>query len=200
MNGWWVEATVQPLDRRGGGDAIGIRIHSRTTRLSELLTAMFGHAAWHKWFVCPSLFSRSDNALRRGGLCDSVRAMIRPGMIGALLCLVLLPGLALAADDPTADACHQRDTTIAIMDCVNGLTAQWDKRLNTAYQAALKASESAARKDGLVRAERAWLAFRSANCGWYDAQEGTIREIAGADCMLDMTRGRATELEDAMKP
>ena len=75
-----------------------------------------------------------------------------------------------------------------------------DKRLNAGYQAALKASESAARRDGLVHAERAWLAFRSANCGWYDAQEGTIREIAGADCMLDMTKARATELEDALKP
>ena len=70
------------------------------------------------------------------------------GAIGALLWLVL-PGLALAADDPAADACHQKDTTVAIMDCLNGLTAQWDKRLNAGYQAALKASESAARRDGL---------------------------------------------------
>ena len=115
------------------------------------------------------------DALRWGGLCDSVRAMIRPGMIGALLCLVLLPGLALAADDPAGDACHQKDTTIAIMDCVNGLTAQWDKRLNTAYQAALKASESAARKDGLVRAERAWLAFR-----WQTAAGMTRRKAPSA--------------------
>jgi uncharacterized protein YecT (DUF1311 family) len=120
-------------------------------------------------------------------------------MIGTLLCLVL-PGLALAAEDSAAEACHQKGTTVAIMECLNGLTAQWDKRLNTGYQAALKASESAVRKDGLVRAERAWLAFRTANCGWYDAQEGTIRLIAGADCMLDMTKARATELEDALKP
>lgn len=125
--------------------------------------------------------------------------MIRPGMISALLWLAL-PGLALAADDPAADACHRKDTTVAIMDCLNGLTAQWDKRLNAAYQAALKASESPARKNGLVRAERAWLAFRTANCGWYDSQEGTIRMIAGADCMLDMTKTRAVELDDALKP
>ena len=65
------------------------------------------------------------------------------GAIGALLWLVL-PGLALAADDPAADACHQKDTTVAVMDCLNGLTAQWDKRLNAGYQAALKASESEA--------------------------------------------------------
>ncbi len=125
--------------------------------------------------------------------------MFRPGVAAALIWLAL-QGAGKAADDPAADACHQKDTTVAIMDCLDGVTAQWDKRLNAAYQAALKASESAARKEALIRAERAWLAFRSANCGWYDAQEGTIREIAGADCMLDMTRGRTVELEDALKP
>ena len=140
----------------------------------------------------------STDALLMGGLRDSVRPLSIGNDRRAALPRAV-PGLALAADDPAVDGCHQKDTTIAIMDCVNGLTAQWDKRLNTAYQAALKASESAARKDGLVR-RKAWLAFRSANCGWYDAQEGTIREIAGADCMFDMTRGRATELEEAMKP
>jgi len=129
----------------------------------------------------------------------SIRTMIQPGIIAALLWLAL-PAVAQAADDPAAEACHRKDTTVAIMDCLNGLTAQWDKRLNAAYQAALKASESQTRKEALIRAERAWLAFRTANCGWYDAQEGTIREIAGADCMLDTTKGRAAELEDALKP
>jgi uncharacterized protein YecT (DUF1311 family) len=123
-----------------------------------------------------------------------------------LSCVVLtllwlaLPVPARAADDPAETACHNKDTTVAIMDCLGGLAGKWDKRLNAAYQAALKASESPARKDALIGAERAWLAYRKANCGWYDAQEGTIREVAGAQCMLDMTRGRAVELEDASKP
>jgi uncharacterized protein YecT (DUF1311 family) len=64
----------------------------------------------------------------------------------------------------------------------------------------LKASENETQKNALLRAERAWLAYRTANCGWYDAHEGTIREIYAADCMLDMTRARAVELEEALKP
>ncbi len=119
--------------------------------------------------------------------------------VAALLWLAL-PALGRAADDPAENACHNKDTTVDIVECLNGLTGRWDKRLNQAYQNALKASESAPRKVSLLRAERAWLQFRSENCGWYDAQEGTIREIAGADCMLSMTRRRATELEDALKP
>ena len=117
----------------------------------------------------------------------------------AFLCLAR-PGLAAAADDPAETACRQKDTTVAIMDCLQGVAGQWDKRLNTAYQAALKASESQARKEALIRAERAWLAYRNANCDWYDAQEGTIREVEGAGCMLDMTKARAAELEQAAQP
>jgi uncharacterized protein YecT (DUF1311 family) len=117
-----------------------------------------------------------------------------------LLLLVFLPVLGRAADNPAETACHQNESTVDISQCLQKLTGQWDTRLNTAYQAVLKASENDARKTDLVQAERAWLAFRKANCGWYDAHEGTIREIYAADCMLDMTRARAIELEDALKP
>ena len=118
----------------------------------------------------------------------------------ALLLATCAPAVGLAADDPAEVSCHQKGSTLDISDCLQGLTAQWDKRLNTAYRAASTASESAARKTALLQAERAWLKFRTANCGWYDAQEGTIREIEAADCMLDMTRDRAVELEQAMRP
>jgi uncharacterized protein YecT (DUF1311 family) len=118
----------------------------------------------------------------------------------ALLFWLVLPGLCQAAADPAETACHNKATTIDIAECVGDLTAQWDKRLNRAYQAAQKASENADRKTALTRAERAWLLYRSENCGWYGAVEGTIRQIAGADCMLDMTRSRTLELEAALQP
>jgi uncharacterized protein YecT (DUF1311 family) len=117
-------------------------------------------------------------------------------LFGMLLAIAALPGKAGAADDPAETACHQRETTVGIMDCLVALSGQWDKRLNAAYQAALKDSESDARKQALIRAERAWIAYRQANCGWYDAQQGTIREVEGADCIMHMTRDRAVELEN----
>jgi uncharacterized protein YecT (DUF1311 family) len=124
---------------------------------------------------------------------------MRPALL-ALLLSAGLPIAGLAAEDPAETACHQRESTIDISDCLQRLTAQWDKRLNAAYQATFKASENEAQKNALLRAERAWLAYRTANCGWYDAHEGTIREIYAADCMLDMTRARAVELEESLKP
>lgn len=132
------------------------------------------------------------------GRPDKIAAM--RSLLVALLLSVWLPVMGRAADDPAETACHQKESTVDISDCLQKLTGQWDKRLNKAYQAALKASENDARKSGLLQAERAWLAFRKANCGWYDAQEGTIREIYAAGCMLNMTRARAVELEDALKP
>ena len=87
-----------------------------------------------------------------------------------------------------------------ITDCVQKLTGEWDKRLNNAYRAAQKAPENDARKTGLLQAQRAWLAYRTANCGWYGAVDGSIRQIYFVDCMLDMTRARALELDSASKP
>ena len=125
--------------------------------------------------------------------------MQHPLIFAAAFCFAL-PGVSLAADDPAKIVCHQRETTVDIMECLNGLTVQWDKRLNTVYQGALEASESGDRHTALAQAERAWLAFRKDNCGWCGAQEGTIREVAGAQCMLTMTRDRATELEASLRP
>jgi uncharacterized protein YecT (DUF1311 family) len=130
---------------------------------------------------------------------ENSEVIMRSAALAPLLA-TCAPALCLAAgDDPAETSCHQKNGTIDISDCLQGLTARWDKRLNTAYQAASKASKSAARKTALLHAEKAWLKFRTANCGWYDTQEGTIREIEAADYMLDMTRNRAVELEQALR-
>jgi uncharacterized protein YecT (DUF1311 family) len=102
-----------------------------------------------------------------------------------------------AAEDPAEAACGRKATTVEISECLMDQVPKWDARLNQAYKAAMAASENDARKASLIKAERAWLAYRTENCGWYGAQEGTIRQIAGAQCMLSMTRDRALELEMA---
>jgi uncharacterized protein YecT (DUF1311 family) len=112
--------------------------------------------------------------------------------------MLIVPGLA-QAQDAEADACHQKQTTIDITQCLVTLTAKWDTRLNAAYKAAMNASDSEARKAALVRAEVAWIKYRDENCGWYGARQGTIRQIFAADCLLTMTKARAAELEEAIR-
>ena len=98
-------------------------------------------------------------------------------------------------------------TTIGITDCILAETREWDAILNEQYSATQQANEAADaggqspvmdRSDALREAQRAWIAFRDADCGARYAmwQDGTIRTIVGANCHLTMTAQRAIELRD----
>ena len=98
-------------------------------------------------------------------------------------------------------------TTLGISDCIVLETTAWDAILNEEYAAtqALNAELDDAqpppildRTDALRDAQRAWIAFRDADCTARYAmwQDGTIRTIVGANCQLTMTAQRALELRD----
>lgn len=103
--------------------------------------------------------------------------------------------LAAHARGPGEPASCDGVSTPEIVDCVNAKTAQWDKRMNAAYQKALKADEPR-RQEQLRTAQRLWIQFRDANCLYFDMGEGTIARIDAAECMRNMTEARARELED----
>jgi uncharacterized protein YecT (DUF1311 family) len=73
-----------------------------------------------------------------------------------------------------------------------------DQRLNTAYKA-LQACIDDAQRQPLLAAERLWVQYRDANCGFYGVQDGSIRQVQAAECIRSMTEDRARELEKAMK-
>jgi uncharacterized protein YecT (DUF1311 family) len=106
---------------------------------------------------------------------------------------VLLPA-AYARDPGEPKSCDGMSTP-DIVECVNFKTAQWDKRMNAAYQRALKEGE-APRQEQLRTAQRLWIQFRDANCTYFFMGEGTIARIDGAECVRNMTEARAHELED----
>jgi uncharacterized protein YecT (DUF1311 family) len=115
---------------------------------------------------------------------------------------LLFLAAVMAALAPAADARDHGEpascdgvSTPEIVDCVNAKTAQWDKRMNAAYQRALKADEPR-RQEQLRTAQRLWIQFRDANCLYFDMGEGTIARIDAAECMRNMTEARARELED----
>ena len=101
-----------------------------------------------------------------------------------------------------ADACLAggSETTVAIVNCIQKETVIWDQILNTEYQAvrgALKAQDPAL-GDVLRGAQRAWIAYRDAECGLEFERwgGGTIRHIVIANCMMLETAERAIELRD----
>jgi len=86
--------------------------------------------------------------------------------------------------------------TMEMVECLKARTAQWDKRMNTAYQKAMQDAVPK-QKDQLRTAQRLWIQYRDANCLYYGLGEGTIARIDAGECMRNMTQARAKELEEA---
>lgn len=104
-----------------------------------------------------------------------------------------------------AGACQDagNDTTLGIGMCIQSETAAWDAILNREYQSVRAAFQGRAAQgvplpDLLRDAQRAWIAYRDAECGLAYARwaDGSIRTIVGANCMMVMTAQRALELRD----
>lgn len=115
----------------------------------------------------------------------------------AVLVLMALPAMA-AMFGPGYQPCGDKPSTLDIVACVEAKTKVADQRLNAAYKA-LQARIDPAQRQPLLAAQRLWVQYRDANCGFYGAQEGTIREVQAAECLRSMTEDRAQELEKAMK-
>ncbi len=100
-------------------------------------------------------------------------------------------------------------STYGMVRCTAAETMVWDRFLNEIYQdqmAGLKAMDAeeakhfpefANRADALRTAQRAWIAFRDGECGLEYALwgAGSMRQIAGAACHLEMTADRVIALE-----
>ncbi|MGD9614786.1 MAG: lysozyme inhibitor LprI family protein [Alphaproteobacteria bacterium] len=120
-----------------------------------------------------------------------------------LLAVLLAAGLAAHPAEaemfgPAYSPCGDRPDTFAIVACVQAKTKAADRRLNAAYKA-LQARIDPSQRQPLLAAQRLWVQYRDANCEFYGAQEGTIRQIQAAECLRAMTDDRARELEQAMK-
>ena len=110
--------------------------------------------------------------------------------VAALLALVSAAQAADQGDpEPSCDG-----NTFQMVECLKEKTAQWDKRLNAAYQKALQDAQPAQR-DPLRAAQRLWVQYRDANCLYYGMGEGTIARLDAGECMRSMTEARAKELE-----
>ncbi|WP_229198688.1 lysozyme inhibitor LprI family protein [Bradyrhizobium acaciae] len=87
-------------------------------------------------------------------------------------------------------------STYQMVECLKAKTAQWDKRMNVAYQQALKDAVGDKQRDQLRTAQRLWIQYRDANCLYYDLGEGTIARLDAGECMRSITETRAKELEN----
>lgn len=126
--------------------------------------------------------------------------MIRTSLAASLLLLAVC-GTASAADNAALTKCmNTANTTADMVNCNAKETKVQDKRLNTAYKTAL-AAQQGARKQQLQDVQRLWIKYRDANCAFAgSATGGSIDQVNGAGCVLDMTQTRAQELENLVGP
>jgi uncharacterized protein YecT (DUF1311 family) len=111
----------------------------------------------------------------------------------AVVSICLLAPAARAGDqgDP-APSCD--GSTPEMVECLRAKTAQWDKRMTSAYQQALK-DAAPQQHEQLRAAQRLWIQYRDANCLYYGMGEGSIARIDAGECLRSMTEARARELE-----
>ena len=126
---------------------------------------------------------------------------MKPTTLAAGILLLALCGTAAATDNPALKKCMDGASTTADMVGCNVKAAKvQDARLNKAYKAALAAQEGN-RRQQLQDVQRLWIKYRDANCGFVgSATGGTIDQVNGSGCVLDMTQARAQELEDLVGP
>lgn len=94
------------------------------------------------------------------------------------------------------DACMGKaaGVTADMLDCIGADTKRQDAALNRNYQAAVK-TLSANRRQKFVAAQRAWLAYRTAQTSFTtDPDGGTSAQVNAADEFRQMTAQRAEEL------
>jgi uncharacterized protein YecT (DUF1311 family) len=117
--------------------------------------------------------------------------------IAALAAAALLGAAVFAFAEDEKDC---EGSTYDIVTCQKGNLAILEKRLAAAYAKALAMADNAKQRRQLEIAQAQWLKFRDANCDYYELADGTIARIRGGICMLDLTRTRAKELEQAIEP
>jgi uncharacterized protein YecT (DUF1311 family) len=113
-----------------------------------------------------------------------------PGLTGALFLL----GSVMAFAQPAPGPCWDKATTQAdLTGCAAQDMKAADDKLNKSYHALICLLDPAEKGD-LKKAQRAWLAFRDADCAFWRGQ-GSIAAMNFADCMAERSNARAKELD-----
>lgn len=99
------------------------------------------------------------------------------------------PALGLCLDTPDGQ------TTAGTVGCIAEELKAQDAALNAAYRQ-LTAGMNARQKAGVQKAQRAWIAFRDADCASrQDWEWGSMSTVAANFCVLRRTVERTIELE-----
>ena len=121
--------------------------------------------------------------------------------LAAMMTLSLVGARAEDAPLYPATDCGKFTTQMDLNKCAVDNLKSADKALNTTYQTLAAKQDSAASKQRLKAAQRAWIAFRDRECAFeVGPQEGggTIWPTENAGCLEGITATRIRELKQAI--
>ncbi|MGC5702170.1 DUF1311 domain-containing protein [Pseudomonas sp. NFXW11] len=120
---------------------------------------------------------------------------MRPILFLALAPLLLTP---LAQADECSNAPTQADLNL----CANAQSKAADKQLNALYQQInQRLKDQPHSKKLLVSAQRAWVAFRDAECGFSTSgvEGGSLYPLAYSQCITAVTKTRVESFKHYLK-
>src|SRR5262249_37165403 len=109
--------------------------------------------------------------------------------------LLLTAHTAFAAQPDCANATDQGTLT----QCANNSLKASDAKLNQTFRA-LQAKVSKPGKDKLQKAQRAWIAWRDAQCAFntLGSNGGSVHAMAQASCLDDLTQAQTKLLSSQL--
>lgn len=117
---------------------------------------------------------------------------------------LILAALSLAPQEPN---CTDPQTQADMNQCAGREAADADAELNMIYKEVVahyekmdRASETTEGVKRLRAAQRAWIAFRDAQCelAGYEALGGSMETLLVSRCEADLTKRRAAELRQML--
>ena len=126
------------------------------------------------------------------------RPWTRKVMVIGLTFFLSTPLVAAADREMTQEyvTCLEKSNgvTAGMINCILAETRRQDARLNENYKR-LISKLATEQKSALVEAQRPWIKFRDANCGFYaDPEGGSAARVTAHECFLNATVDRAKEL------
>lgn len=131
--------------------------------------------------------------------------MLKLALLPLLCGCVLLLDAPTSAQQPRPD-CKEPQTQSDMTICAGLDLADADTALNAQYQVTRKtlkerdagvSTELKGGEEALIKAQRAWLSYRDAQCAsvGFQARGGSMEPMLVSSCEADLTRKRTAELK-----
>ncbi|MBR7651076.1 lysozyme inhibitor LprI family protein [Brucella oryzae] len=118
---------------------------------------------------------------------------LKLGIIGVVF------GSFAAIATAQADDCQNASSQAALNECYGKAYKKSDAELNKIFKTLQRRADDADLKKKLVQSQRAWIAFRDAECDMQTVGGGSISGMAYSICLSDLTTERVNDLRKYLK-